>query len=168
LGPYDLDAGPKELSREKRAKMYRQTSIVDDTLARWLEGLQGRHVVVILDTCHSGGFAGSEGFRNVLVDEAQRIRDIAQLNTTVLTSCNVDEQALFEGTPNNTMWFTYFLAEAVGNAGKYKDLPKPLTVQQAHQYVLERIKEVLKQQDEVRVQRPALSKNTLYPVVLVP
>ncbi len=37
------------------------TVVMDDTLGRWIQALDGRHVAVILDACHSGGQSRSKG-----------------------------------------------------------------------------------------------------------
>ena len=37
------------------------TVVMDDTLGRWVQALDGRNVVVILDACHSGGQATGKG-----------------------------------------------------------------------------------------------------------
>ncbi len=126
IGPYDLEAGDPGMTREQREARFRDSSIVDDVLARWIEELSGRHVVLILDTCHSGGVVEGKGLTRFFGDEATRVKDIAQLDVNVLTSCAADEQALFEGTPDKTMWFTHFLAQAV------ETLPAPVTVRTAY------------------------------------
>ena len=163
LAPWDLHAGPDGTSYQVRLAHYRRASILDDTLARWLQELSGRQVVVILDTCRAGGFASDKRLpRSLLDDEPRRVKDISQLNTVVLSSCAADEQSLFEGTPNQTMWFTYFLAEAV------EKLPRPATVEQAHAYARDGLKKLLQERQESRVQEPQLTDNVLLPVILAP
>ena len=39
------------------AALLRETGISDDLFGRWLQRLDGRHVVVILGSCYGGGFA---------------------------------------------------------------------------------------------------------------
>ncbi len=162
LGPYDLEAGTPGMTLEARKARFRDSSIVDDVLARWLEGLAGRHVVLILDTCHSGGVVEGKGLERAFADEAARVKDIAQMNVVVLTSCAADEQSLFEGTPNGTMWFTYFLAESL------EKLPRPVTVQAAFGYAKQGLKAMLRKRREARDQEPTLNDPALLPVELVP
>jgi hypothetical protein len=162
IGPYDLNVGTRAMSRAEREARFRDSNIVDDVLARWLEELSGRRVVLILDTCHSGGVVEGKGLRNLLADEAARVKDIAQLDVTVLTSCASDEQSLFEGTPNQTMWFTYFLAEAV------EKLPAPVTVQAAFDYCKAGLRKLLEKRREARDQEPTLTETGLLPIALVP
>lgn len=38
----------------------RESMISDDVIGRWLQGLEGRRVVVVFDSCHSGGYANVE------------------------------------------------------------------------------------------------------------
>ncbi len=41
-------------------RLVRATGVTDDVFGHWLQALSGRHVVVILDICYSGGFAADE------------------------------------------------------------------------------------------------------------
>jgi hypothetical protein len=162
LGPYDLETGTDSMTVEQRMARFRDSSIVDDVLARWIEELSGRHVVLILDTCHSGGVVEGKGLSRFFSDEAARVKDIAQLDVTVLTSCAADEQSLFEGTPDKTMWFTHFLAQAV------ETLPAPVSVRGAYEYCRKGLRQVLERRNEARDQEPTLSENSLVPIALVP
>jgi len=38
----------------------RRTALTDDTFGRWIQDLDGRRVVLILDTCHSAGQAAGQ------------------------------------------------------------------------------------------------------------
>jgi Caspase domain/Domain of unknown function (DUF4384) len=162
IGPYDTEAGTDGMSVEQRMARFRDSQIVDDVLARWIEELSGRHVVLILDTCHSGGVVKGKSLSRFFGDEATRVKDIAQLDVTVLTSCAADEQSLFEGTPDKTMWFTYFLAQAV------ETLPAPVTFRAAYDFCRKGLREVIAKRKEAREQEPTLTENSLVPVVLVP
>ncbi len=160
IGPYDLEAAG--MTDEEREARFRDSSIVDDVLARWIEELSGRHVVLILDTCHSGGVVEGKGLSRFFGDEAARVKDIAQLDVTVLTSCSSDEETLFEGTPDKTMWFTYFLAQAT------ETLPAPVTVRAAHDFCRKGLRKVIEKRREARDQEPTLTEGGLVPVELVP
>ncbi len=159
IGPYDLDAAGA--TREQSEARFRDSSIVDDVLARWIEELSGRHVVLILDTCHSGGVVEGKGLSRFFGDEASRVKDIAQLDVTVLTSCASDEETLVEGTPDKTMWFTYFLAQAV------ETLPAPVTVRAAYDFCRKGLRAVIAKRNEAREQEPTLTENSLVPIALV-
>ena len=47
LVPYD--------GQRLRIDDIRQTMLVDDTFGRWMQGLDGRQIVLVLDTCYAGG-----------------------------------------------------------------------------------------------------------------
>lgn len=164
IAPYDLSAGDERLPVEQRRKLLRDSNILDDTLARWLEELTGRQIVLIFDTCHSGGFIEDKGpaSSSMFVDEAARVKDIAQMGTLILTSCAADEQSLFEGTPNGTMWFTYCLTEAIAK----RETDKPLTVQAAFGYAQKQMKQLLVEGNADRQQKPTMTDRILLPVVL--
>ncbi len=164
IGPYDVDAGPKDLPQSERLRRFRETNIVDDTLARWLQELHGRQIVLILDTCWSGGFIQSKGLSQLLTNELARTKDLVQPNTLVLTSCASDEQSLFEGTRNKTMWFTYCLTEAI----EQRKVERALTVQAAFHHAHRRMRELLREGNAGREQEPQMADNLLLPVVLVP
>ena len=162
IAPYDYDAGDPQATPQARLERERETAIVDDALTRWLEELSGRQIVLILDTCHSGGVVAEKDFAKLFKRNSSRLKAIAQLNTVVLTSCARDEESLFEGTPNKTMWFTYFLAEAIIK------LPRPVSVQAAHEYTRKGIKLLLEKRGEARPQEPQLTDNALLPINLAP
>lgn len=91
------------------------TMVLDDTLGRWVQALDGRKVCVILDACHSGGQAtgkGVEGARGGLKSpeaaDGGIIRDAADLPSGVLDS-------LFKGPA----------ATAAGGLGGFGTTPAP-------------------------------------------
>jgi hypothetical protein len=165
IGPYDLEGTRPGEPREVGAARWRATNITDDTLAAWLSRLAGRQIVLILDTCHSAGVIEGKNLATTFwQDEAARLKDINQLNTIVLASCAGDEQTLFEGTPNKTMYFTFCLSEIIERAaGK-----EPLTVQAAFEYSRRHMRVLLQQSNAPREQEPVMSDRILLPVVLVP
>lgn len=80
-------------------KLDRATGVTDDLFGHWLQSLDGRQVVVILDICHSGGFAtaekGIESKRFDFLDqELGQLKDIGQGNTVLLTASGSDELSL--------------------------------------------------------------------------
>lgn len=185
IGPYELEGTRRGESRAAGLARFRATNITDDTLAAWLAPLAGRQVVLIFDTCHSGGLAGDKAAgekavgeksadgkllvtdlgKSFWLDEAARVKDIVQLNTLVLTSCAADEQSLFEGTPNKTMWFTFCLSEAIELAAKQN---KTLSAQGAFEYSKKRLRTLLAQARAPREQEPTLTDRIQLPVQLVP
>ena len=161
LGPVDLDPGPADATQEVFEARVRETGISSETLGRWLEELADRRVVLILDTCHSGAVLQSKRVAGLFANKTKQLKELGQMNLVVLTSCARDEQSLFHGTPNKTMWFTYFLSESL------EKLPAPLTIDAAHRYALDGMKRVVEQMRESS-QEPQLSDSALLPVYLVP
>ncbi|HQU42193.1 MAG TPA: caspase family protein [Pirellulales bacterium] len=183
LGPYDLNAGPENLPLAQRKRRYRDSSILDDTLARWLQALVGRQVVLIVDSCHAGGLVqdkdlplplppgegrgegGSRGLPLTLfTDEAARLKDISQLNTIIISSCASDEQSLFQGIKNKTMWFTFCLTEVLTSSSA----PHPLTVQAAFAHGRKRMKQLLAEGNAGIEQEPTMVDGIMLPVVMTP
>jgi len=162
IGPYDATAGKPGMPIPERLELMRRTTIRDDLLARWLEELSGRQVVLMVDTCHSGTLTQTRKQAEMLAKQVDHLKDVGQLNLVVMTCCAKDEQALFEGTPNKTMWFTYFLSEAI------KQLPSPLTTRAAFESTRKSMQEMLEKRHEVRAQEPQMSDSSLLPVYLAP
>ena len=104
-------AGPQPDAKDEHEKwadrvndfLARKTGISDDLLGHWIQELDGRQVIVILDTCHSGGFASRE---KSLVDDGakpafrfmdrtvSRLKDIGQRDVALLASCASSESSL--------------------------------------------------------------------------
>ena len=138
------------------------TVILDDTLARWLEELGGRQVVLILDTSHGAGVVDGSEITKSFMKEASRVKDIAQVNTIVITSAGADELANFQRTPDNTMWFTHFLIQAI------RDADKPLTVIDAFTTSRIAMLNMFGEGDLLEVQDPTIHSTIEFPVMLVP
>ena len=109
----------------------RETSIADDRLARWLQELPGRQIVLMVDSCHSGGLVDGPGLARAMVDESRRLRDVSRLNTIILTACLPDEDSAFFSKKVTEM--PRLLVQAMFN------LPTPLTVQDAFRYYVARV-----------------------------
>lgn len=102
----------------------RQTAVVDDALARWLQELPGRQIVLLVDTCHGGGLVDQQAGR-FGHDEARRVGDVTGLNTVVVSAGLADEVTF--STLDNS-FLTLALQEAATSQ------PRPLTVRQAFDY----------------------------------
>jgi Caspase domain len=88
-------AGPKAADALVRA-----SAISDDVFGHWLQRLDGRQVIVILDTCHSGGLApGDKGIDgqaqsfDFLDRELSRLKDIGQRECSLLAACSASQSA---------------------------------------------------------------------------
>lgn len=73
--------------------------IKDDELASWLETLESDNRVVVLDTCHSGGF----------------IPDLSASNLVIVTSSDADESSWAVTTLGHGI-ASYYLLEAISDA----------------------------------------------------
>ncbi|HVX62933.1 MAG TPA: DUF4384 domain-containing protein [Pirellulales bacterium] len=93
--------------RQANGVLMRATAVSDDLFARWLQALSGRRVIVVLDSCFSGGFAtqekglgkgeseATEAPRfDFLSGEVGRLKDIGQPDTALLTACRAAQTAL--------------------------------------------------------------------------
>jgi len=87
------------------AAIARATGVSDDLFAHWLQKLDGRRVVVVLDVCHAGGFATQEkgigDAKDVAFDfcdsEAGRLKDLGQPNSALFSACGAQESAMTRG-----------------------------------------------------------------------
>lgn len=80
--------------------LVRHTGVTDDLFGHWLQSLAGRQVVVILDTCHSGGFFTNEkslesSSNNFVFDfldgEANRLKDLGQKECAMMSACSAEK-----------------------------------------------------------------------------
>ena len=140
------EAGPEPEDREAHEKwlakvddrLTRRTGITDDQFGHWLQALDGRQVVVILDICHSGGFASREkGLQpevsgpqfNFLDRELSRLKDIGQRNVSLLAACRTGEASqavVWTGKDSGLLFspMTYFLRLRIaGSTGPLELVP---------------------------------------------
>jgi hypothetical protein len=123
--------------------LIRRTGVSDDEFGHWLQNLDGRQVIVILDICHSGGFAarekelGSEnkspGF-DFLDRECARLKDIGQRNCSLLAACGAQESAQVRQESDLSV-MTYYLVELLRQSRGEVQLP------QGYQYCRDRMKD---------------------------
>lgn len=166
----------------------RKTMLTDKTFGRWVQELDGRRVVVILDTCHSGGqiegmklprknpklsrFARGIDIphsktkvkwtkRFMLDTEIRRSRAIGQQFGAVLAACGAMQQS-WERQEGDMGVCTYYLAEALQNQ------QGPLTLRDLYKYAEPKVKEYVAAHFEGTVQDPVMSDQQGQPVVLKP
>ncbi len=132
------EAGPKAAEA-----LVRRTAITDDEFGHWLQKLDGRQVIVILDICFSGGFAEQEkGFAadaklpvfDFLDGECQRLKDIGQRGCSLLAACGAQQTAQVRQESDLSV-MTYYLAELLRQARGPVELP------QAYDYCRDRMQE---------------------------
>ena len=145
LAPHDLVSGDILLELVKKAKrgeavdrrvkdwvalvqkagpkageaLIRGTGVTDDVFGHWLQRVDGRQVIVILDICHSGGFASQEkgnlldgkppGF-DFLDRELSRLKDIGQRGCSLLAACGAEESAQVRQEADLSV-MTFYLVE---------------------------------------------------------
>jgi CRISPR-associated endonuclease/helicase Cas3 len=138
----------------------RKTALMDDAFGRWLQALDGRKIIVVLDTCHSGGQAGggagargcgpakgaapAKGFDpgwlprglagtefDFLNGEVLRAKDIGQRDAVLLAASMATERA-FERPDRGLSVMTHFLLESL------QAQPR-LTVVDAYWYVRRKV-----------------------------
>jgi hypothetical protein len=165
----------------------RQTVLLDDAFGRWLQLLDGRHIAVILDTCHSGGQAQMEkdikpvdltqyapfskylplpnvpetGDFDFLDKEFARVKDIGQPETALLAAAEAAQTA-FERREGDFSVMTYCLLQLI------RDSQGPLTLRQAYEHVLREVPAYVEQRFPGTTQTPVLVDQTAADVCLKP
>ena len=136
-----------DLVRQQGSKaaetLVRQTGVTDDELGHWLQRLDGRQVIVILDICHSGGFANKEkgntaGDKSPVFDfldrECSRLKDIGQRGCSLLAACGAQESAQVRQESDLSV-MTYYLAELL------RQRRGQIELTQAYEYCRDRMKD---------------------------
>jgi hypothetical protein len=125
------------------ASIVRQTGISDDEFGVWLQKLDGRQVIVVLNACNSGGFAqvekgtvdpGREGRFDFLDRECTRLKDLGQSETALLTACSAQESSLMRLEHDYSV-MPYYLIELLRTARGPVDLVR------SHEYCAGRMAE---------------------------
>ena len=89
--------------QQATAALVRETAVTDDLFARWLQALDGRQILVLMDNCHSGGFTtpekgGETDFVPIVFDfldrEVSRLKDIGQGDIALLAACGAQQSSL--------------------------------------------------------------------------
>ncbi|WP_254508865.1 DUF4384 domain-containing protein [Anatilimnocola floriformis] len=92
----------EQLGPNPELKMVEATTVSDDLMARWVQRLDGRQVIFISDSCHSGGFVANEtNFKgsspetkfDFLQGEATRLKNLGQGEQAVLCAAHANEVA---------------------------------------------------------------------------
>ncbi len=150
--------------------LIRETGVTDDLFGHWLQKLDGRDVVVILDICHAGGFATLEKSLgpdkkpkafDFLDQELVRLKDIGQANTALLSASATAENSLVR-QENDLSVMTYYLAEGLfGN-------PDSLTIQDAHQICIRGMERYFVEHPNAPPHHPQLYNQIAKPIFLKP
>ncbi|MBX9788773.1 MAG: DUF4384 domain-containing protein [Pirellulales bacterium] len=137
--------------------LVRYTGVSDDLFGRWLQRLSGRQVIVILDACHSGGFANQEKGAgksaprqpnfDFLDGELVRLKDIGQPEHAMLAACTADESALelADGTKNSVL--TGYVLKCL------REISGPIRVEDAQEYCQEHLPEYFEELNKWRAEQ---------------
>ncbi|MDZ4852316.1 MAG: DUF4384 domain-containing protein, partial [Pirellulaceae bacterium] len=117
----------------------RQTCVSDDLFGHWLQMLDDRQVIVVLDICYSGGFATNEKdlkpqantpLKNKAFDfldqEISRLKDIGQTGSVLFTASSTKEVSLVRSEADLSV-MTFYLIESLERT------KGPLEINQAYQ-----------------------------------
>lgn len=131
-----------------------ETMILDDTFARWMQELSGRKVAIFMDNCYSGG--ASKGVKSItppgakgtdydgIEVEVRRTKDLGQQNTIVLAACQANQLAWEMPPAQKGSVLTHYLLEALQDKKSDADQDGQLTVQEAYQYVQQKVEKYVK------------------------
>ena len=153
----------------------RRTMLLDDAFGRWVQELDGRKLVVILDTCHSGGQNEREkslakglgdpgpvvgGVKFDFLDgEMNRTKDIGQKETALLASSRAT-QVSFERREGDLSIMTYCLWQQLASGAG------PLTLDGVFQALKQQVAAYVEQTFPGTTQTPVLINNTTPPLYL--
>lgn len=159
--------------RLEPAEAIRRTMLLDKTFGRWVQNLDGRKLVVILDACHSGG--QTQGARKALAGDKpevpfrdfffqntlRRVKDIGQRETAVLASSRAT-QLSFEQRGGKLSVMTGLLIERLQSGDE------PICLADAAEHVLQRVPEFVRQHYPGTTQTPIFVDYTTPPIYLRP
>jgi hypothetical protein len=129
--------------QEANDALIRATAVSDDVFDRWLQFLDGRKVVVILDICFAGGFAAAgqqdanagKGIEfRLFEDGMSRLKAIGQKDCALLAACGAEQVSTIRAEKDLSV-MTYYLDEILRQARG------PLELGQTHQYCREHMRD---------------------------
>ena len=161
LTTYDDVLGGGQLTQEEWEARCREKFITDTALARWLQELPGRQIVLMLSTCHGGSMIDAGILAKFGAREAVRVKGISQINVAVLASCSPEESTT---SPQNK--YPVYMAEYLSKA--MTDLPAPVTLHQAYDYYHQAMRRNLVKLGTMGAHEPVLTDTALLPILLVP
>jgi uncharacterized caspase-like protein len=185
LVPHDgkLADDPKEM---------RKTMLMDKTFGRWVQELDGRKLIVILDTCHSGGQIQGATKRALNKTSAEQIAKCSKAVTTkvpdnparwtkpffldmelrrtkdigqkdcVVLASSTAKQVSFERNEHDMSVMTYFLVDAIQNS------QGPTTVEQLFNRIKDKVNAYVNDNFGGSSQTPVLGPTPIYQGLLRP
>lgn len=151
----------------------RRTMLVDDTFGRWVQNLDGRKIVVLLDTCYSGGqHEGAKGIALPGLDPAtefdfldgdmdKHTKDLGQKETAMVASAKPSQVAM-ERREADLSVMTYYLVKRLRGA------EGSVTLKDAFEYLETEVPGYVQGQFPGMTQNPVLIDHTTPPVYLRP
>jgi Domain of unknown function (DUF4384)/Caspase domain len=129
LGGKSVPGAEDKASDKAVAKCFQQSCVTDDEMGHWVQKLDGRRVVVILDACRSGGMNKTDGPPDkglngrprprkgfdFLSGEFSRLKDLDQPNLTVLAAAAETQNSVEFKIDNNGL-FTKSILELLARA----------------------------------------------------
>lgn len=127
-----------------------ESMILDDTLARWIQQLDGRQVVLVLDACYSGGANRGKNAKGLsranartgrldfLDGELRRTKDLGQKGTAVLAASEANQLA-WELQDADGSVLTRFLLDAINDPKADLNGDGRLTLTEAYQFVAPKV-----------------------------
>jgi Domain of unknown function (DUF4384)/Caspase domain len=128
LGGKSVPGAEDKAFRKATVNLLHQTQLTDDEMGHWVQKLDGRRVVVILDACRSGGMNKTEGPPDkglngeprarrgfdFLSGEFSRLKDLDQPNLTVLAAASENQDSAEFSSDKNGI----FTASIIGLLAK--------------------------------------------------
>ncbi len=155
-----------------------QTFFHEDEFGRWVQALDGRKVMVVLDACFSGGhIEGAKTTTRESVTEVDprtqgpdpahfldtiliRSRSIGQHDAAVLAACRLDQTSLELGKLQSGL-LTYCLVEVLGAT------PGPLTLEDVYRRIDPMVRELMRAIGEEGKQTLVFSDQTPRPPAVI-
>ncbi|MBQ4143912.1 MAG: DUF4384 domain-containing protein [Thermoguttaceae bacterium] len=142
-----------------------ETQLRDDEFGRWLQDLSGRKVLVILDTCYSGGLGSqaksltSDAEWDFGFGECAYVKDIGQSDLALITSSAQNEVSLMRSQMDMSV-MTWFIVKELQNTPS-------LTHKQLYQNIKGKVYDFVKEAYEVE-QNVFLQDDLSVPMILNP
>jgi len=140
------------------------TSLRDDEFGRFLDRVESEHVMVVFDSCHSGGQSRSlSGGTRPLGDGFDLFNDFSLEGKLVLAAAREDQEALEHDQLGHGL-FTHFLLRGLQGEADL-NLDYRITAEELHSYVSAEVEEFARR-ERGRIQTPELTGRGSVGIVL--
>jgi hypothetical protein len=160
LTVYDNDWESRKMTSDQWDNAARSRCISDDALARWLQELPGRQVVLLVCSCHAGTVVDARVLGKFCAREAARVKGVSALNMAVIANAFPDEVSFSHR--NRPVWLAFHLTEAM------RKLPAPVTLRRAFEYYRQEHRRQFEKADNVGFHELIYTDTALLPIVLAP